>query len=197
MIKGPHEALLRGPLVGKRPAGGRSLGGAPVRLADGVTLTSGPGMWGIHCGPLFDSPLSSLRQDFHAGVAGIRSARRPVHREVAPAGRDFARKQALLCIGLSRAGPGFPRSESQDRPQPCSILRARSFPVEEEWPHPLAISHRLGSRSRHRSLVPSSHGGLGITLFRSAIPGHCKCRPAPEPTARLLRAEPRVKGGGG
>lgn len=50
---------------------------------------------------------------------------------------------------------------------------------------------------RHRSLVPSSHGGLGITLFRSFLSRHAECNPAPELTARLLRPEPRPVGAPG
>jgi len=35
-------------------------GGNAVTLADGVTVTQGPGMFGFNCGPLFGSPLASF-----------------------------------------------------------------------------------------------------------------------------------------
>ncbi|MFQ5473123.1 MAG: hypothetical protein ACE5FA_09595 [Dehalococcoidia bacterium] len=38
------------------------LAGNPVVLGSGVTVTSGPGLNGFHCGPLFTSPLASLAQ---------------------------------------------------------------------------------------------------------------------------------------
>jgi len=37
-----------------------TLGGQPVRLADGVSVGQGPGMFGFDCGPLFASPLATL-----------------------------------------------------------------------------------------------------------------------------------------
>jgi hypothetical protein len=37
-----------------------TLGGNPVTLANGVTVTQGPGMGGLNCGPLFTSALSSF-----------------------------------------------------------------------------------------------------------------------------------------
>lgn len=36
------------------------LSGSGVKLADGVTVSSGPGMWGFESGPMFTSPLSAL-----------------------------------------------------------------------------------------------------------------------------------------
>ncbi|GAB4147222.1 MAG: hypothetical protein Fur0037_15390 [Planctomycetota bacterium] len=36
------------------------LGGVPVTLANGVTVTQGPGMWGFDCGPLLATALSSF-----------------------------------------------------------------------------------------------------------------------------------------
>jgi hypothetical protein len=37
-----------------------TLGGNPVTLADGVTITQGPGMFGLNCGPLFATALTSF-----------------------------------------------------------------------------------------------------------------------------------------
>ena len=37
-----------------------TLGGDPVTFAPGVSVTQGPGMFGLNCGPLFSSALSSL-----------------------------------------------------------------------------------------------------------------------------------------
>lgn len=39
-----------------------TLGGSPVTLAPGVTVTQGPGLNGFHCGPLFPSALSSFEE---------------------------------------------------------------------------------------------------------------------------------------
>ncbi|MBM4059944.1 MAG: hypothetical protein FJ265_02460 [Planctomycetes bacterium] len=36
------------------------LGGQDVNFAPGVTITSGPALWGLNCGPLFAAPLASL-----------------------------------------------------------------------------------------------------------------------------------------
>lgn len=37
-----------------------TLGGNPVTLANGVSITQGPGMSGLNCGPLFDAALASF-----------------------------------------------------------------------------------------------------------------------------------------
>lgn len=37
-----------------------TLGGDPVTLANGVTVTQGPGVFGLNCGPLFPTALTSL-----------------------------------------------------------------------------------------------------------------------------------------
>jgi hypothetical protein len=39
-----------------------TLGGNPVTLANGVTITQGPGMWGLNCGPLFATALNSFNE---------------------------------------------------------------------------------------------------------------------------------------
>ncbi|MFY9343925.1 MAG: hypothetical protein WAT39_15650 [Planctomycetota bacterium] len=39
-----------------------TLGGNPVTLANGVTVTQGPAMWGLNCGPLFTTALQSLNE---------------------------------------------------------------------------------------------------------------------------------------
>ncbi|MBL8753708.1 MAG: hypothetical protein JNK15_10435 [Planctomycetes bacterium] len=37
-----------------------TLGGNPVTLGSGVTITQGPGMWGLNCGPMFSTALGSF-----------------------------------------------------------------------------------------------------------------------------------------
>lgn len=39
-----------------------TLGGVPVTLASGVTVTQGPGMWGFDCGPMFTTQLGALSE---------------------------------------------------------------------------------------------------------------------------------------
>lgn len=39
-----------------------TLGGTPVTLADGVSVTQGPGMFGFDCGPMFATALGSLSE---------------------------------------------------------------------------------------------------------------------------------------
>ncbi|MCK5944620.1 MAG: hypothetical protein KAI24_21715, partial [Planctomycetes bacterium] len=37
-----------------------NIGSDPVNFGNGVTVTQGPGMFGLNCGPLFDAPLTSF-----------------------------------------------------------------------------------------------------------------------------------------
>ncbi len=39
-----------------------TLGGNPVKLGTGVTITQGPGMWGLNCGPLFATALTGFNE---------------------------------------------------------------------------------------------------------------------------------------